>query len=79
MGESEFLAQAEATLDAIEASLDRLNDLDMVDVDDRAVGALAQQRMCLRCLHANLLLKFAHESCGLSPLKFYGTRALQIG
>ena len=33
MGESEFLAQAEATLDAIEASLDRLNDLDMIDVE----------------------------------------------
>jgi CyaY protein len=33
MGESEFLAQAEATLDAIEAALDRLNDDDMVDVE----------------------------------------------
>jgi CyaY protein len=33
MGESEFLAQAEATLDAIEASLDSLNDLDMIDVE----------------------------------------------
>jgi CyaY protein len=33
MGESEFLAQAEATLDAIEAALDRLNDADMVDVE----------------------------------------------
>ena len=33
MGESEFLAQAEATLSAIEAALDRLNDEDMVDVE----------------------------------------------
>ena len=33
MGESEFLAQAEATLDAIEAALDQLNDDDMVDVE----------------------------------------------
>jgi CyaY protein len=33
MGESEFLAQAEATLDAIEAKLDQLNDDDMVDVE----------------------------------------------
>jgi CyaY protein len=33
MGESEFLAQAEATLDAIEASFDRLNDLDQLDVE----------------------------------------------
>ena len=33
MGESEFLAQAEATLNAIEAALDRLNDDDMVDVE----------------------------------------------
>ena len=33
MGESEFLAQAEATLDAIEAALDRLNDADMTDVE----------------------------------------------
>jgi len=33
MSESEFLALAEATLDAIEASLDRLNDEDMLDVE----------------------------------------------
>lgn len=33
MGDSEFLAQAEATLDAIEAALDQLNDDDMVDVE----------------------------------------------
>ena len=33
MGESEFLAQAEATLGAIEAALDRLNDADMTDVE----------------------------------------------
>lgn len=33
MGESEFLAQAEATLDAIEAALDQLNDDDMVGVE----------------------------------------------
>lgn len=33
MGESEFLAQAEATLGAIEAALDRLNDDDMLDVE----------------------------------------------
>ena len=33
MGESEFLAQAEATLDAIEAALDRLNAADMTDVE----------------------------------------------
>ena len=33
MGESEFLAQAEAALDAIEAALDRLNDEDVVDVE----------------------------------------------
>ncbi|TFW16558.1 iron donor protein CyaY [Duganella callida] len=33
MGESEFLAQAEATLDAIEAALDRLNDDNMIDVE----------------------------------------------
>jgi CyaY protein len=33
MGESEFLAQAEATLNAIEAALDRLNDEDMLDVE----------------------------------------------
>ncbi|MRX08046.1 iron donor protein CyaY [Pseudoduganella sp. FT25W] len=33
MGESEFMAQAEATLDAIEAALDRLNDADMTDVE----------------------------------------------
>ncbi|HWW69599.1 MAG TPA: iron donor protein CyaY [Duganella sp.] len=33
MGESEFLAQAEATLDAIEAALDQLNDDDMLDVE----------------------------------------------
>ena len=33
MGESEFLAQAEATLSAIEAALDRLNDEDMLDVE----------------------------------------------
>ena len=33
MGESEFLAQAEATLSAIEAALDRLNDQDLLDVE----------------------------------------------
>jgi CyaY protein len=33
MGESEFLAQAEATLSAIEAKLDDLNDEDMLDVE----------------------------------------------
>ncbi len=33
MSESEFLALAEATLDAIEASLDRLNDADLLDVE----------------------------------------------
>ena len=33
MGESEFLAQAEAALDSIEAALDRLNDEDVVDVE----------------------------------------------
>ena len=33
MGESEFLAQAEATLGAIEAALDRLNDQDLLDVE----------------------------------------------
>jgi CyaY protein len=33
MGESEFLAQAEAALDAIEAALDRLNDEDVLDVE----------------------------------------------
>ena len=33
MSESEFLALAEATLDAIEAALDRLNDADLLDVE----------------------------------------------
>ncbi|SFM71832.1 iron donor protein CyaY [Rugamonas rubra] len=33
MGESEFLAQAEATLSAIEAALDRLNDQELLDVE----------------------------------------------
>ncbi len=33
MGESEFLAQAEATLGQIEAALDRLNDQDLLDVE----------------------------------------------
>jgi len=33
MGESEFLAQAEATLNAIESKLDDLNDEDMIDVE----------------------------------------------
>ena len=33
MSESEFLALAEATLTAIEASLDRLNDEDLLDVE----------------------------------------------
>ena len=33
MGESEFLAQAEAALNAIEAALDRLNDEDLLDVE----------------------------------------------
>ncbi|MBJ7310273.1 iron donor protein CyaY [Rugamonas sp. CCM 8940] len=33
MGESEFLAQAEATLSRIEAALDRLNDQDLLDVE----------------------------------------------
>jgi len=33
MSESEFLALAEATLNAIEAALDRLNDADLLDVE----------------------------------------------
>lgn len=33
MSESEFLALAEATLDAIEAAFDRLNDQDALDVE----------------------------------------------
>ena len=33
MSESEYLALAEATLDAIEAALDRLNDADLLDVE----------------------------------------------
>jgi CyaY protein len=33
MSESEFLALAESTLDAIEAALDRLNDQDLLDVE----------------------------------------------
>lgn len=33
MGESEFLTLAVATLDAIEAALDRLNDADLLDVE----------------------------------------------
>ena len=38
MGESEFLAQAEAALDAIEAALDDLNDADVVDVECKRSG-----------------------------------------
>jgi CyaY protein len=33
MGDTEFLAQAEAALDAIEQALDELNDKDVVDVE----------------------------------------------
>ncbi|MBA5685559.1 iron donor protein CyaY [Rugamonas apoptosis] len=33
MGETEFLAQAESALNAIETALDRLNDEDMLDVE----------------------------------------------
>jgi len=38
MGDSEFLAQAEAILDAINEALDKLNDEDMIDVDCRRSG-----------------------------------------
>jgi CyaY protein len=38
MTESEFLGLAEATLDAIEAALDRLNEQDMVDVECKRSG-----------------------------------------
>lgn len=42
MSESEFLALAEATLTAIEASLDRLNDEDLLDVECSRSGNVLQ-------------------------------------
>src|SRR5476649_1074004 len=39
MGESEFLAQAEAALHAIEAALDRLNDEDLLEIECIANGS----------------------------------------
>ena len=42
MSESEFLALAEATLDAIEAALDRLNDQDLLDVECSRSGNVLQ-------------------------------------
>ncbi|MEC5159093.1 CyaY protein [Janthinobacterium sp. CG_23.3] len=42
MSESEFLALAEATLTAIEASLDRLNDEDVLDVECSRSGNVLQ-------------------------------------
>lgn len=42
MSESEFLALAEATLDAIEASLDRLNNEDLLDVECSRSGNVLQ-------------------------------------
>jgi CyaY protein len=42
MSESEFLALAEATLTAIEASLDRLNDEDALDVECSRSGNVLQ-------------------------------------
>jgi CyaY protein len=38
MGDKEFLDQAEVALDAIEAKLDALNDLDVVDVECKRSG-----------------------------------------
>jgi len=42
MSETEFLAQAEATLDAIEAGFDRLNDDDLLDVECSRSGNVLQ-------------------------------------
>ena len=42
MSESEFLALAEATLDAIEAALDRLNDQELLDVECSRSGNVLQ-------------------------------------
>ena len=42
MSESEFLALAETALDAIEASLDRLNDADLLDVECSRSGNVLQ-------------------------------------
>ena len=38
MGDTEFLAQAEATLDTIEQAFDDLNDADVVDVECKRSG-----------------------------------------
>jgi len=38
MGDTEFLAQAEATLDTIETAFDDLNDADVVDVECKRSG-----------------------------------------
>ncbi len=38
MSETEFLEQAETTLNAIEAALDRLNDEDVIDVECKRSG-----------------------------------------
>jgi CyaY protein len=38
MGDTEFLAQAEATLDSIEQAFDDLNDADVVDVECKRSG-----------------------------------------
>jgi CyaY protein len=42
MSESEFLVQAEATLHAIEAAFDRLNDADLLDVECSRSGNVLQ-------------------------------------
>lgn len=42
MSESEFLALAEASLDAIEAAFDRLNDADLLDVECSRSGNVLQ-------------------------------------
>lgn len=42
MSESEFLALAEATLDAVEAEFDRLNDEDLLDVECSRSGNVLQ-------------------------------------
>jgi CyaY protein len=42
MSESEFLVQAEATLQAIEAAFDRLNDADLLDVECSRSGNVLQ-------------------------------------
>ncbi|MFT5644797.1 MAG: CyaY protein [Janthinobacterium sp.] len=42
MSESEFLVQAEATLAAIEAAFDRLNDVDLLDVECSRSGNVLQ-------------------------------------